>query len=239
MKKSSKVILIALCAVALVCGSIFGTLAYLTDDDAVVNTFTVGKIDISFDELDTDSDDNADDNVTVGTTIRDKANAYHLLPGHSYVKDPTVHVTKGSEACYVFVTVDNRIADIEWNDDNTSPTIAEQMAAKGWTLLVDDGGAQVKKDGLSVYSYAGPKSTNGVVPKNTEADTDLTVFETFRIDGSNVIARGDATGDAPTGFFYLDDYATVGENGKAITVKAYAVQADGFANAYAAWDANF
>ena len=45
MNKTTKSLLICLCAVMLVIGSVFGTLAYLTDSDSAVNTFTVGNAD--------------------------------------------------------------------------------------------------------------------------------------------------------------------------------------------------
>ena len=44
--------------------------------------------------------------------------------------DPTVHVKKPSEPCYVCVKVDNKIAGIE-----TGTTIASQILANGWTEL--------------------------------------------------------------------------------------------------------
>ena len=76
----------------------FGTVAYMTDRDQVVNTFTVGNIDIIVDEKNVDLDVGPD-----GVTVpeRDQANDYKLLPGMEYEKDPTITVIKGSEACYV------------------------------------------------------------------------------------------------------------------------------------------
>ena len=156
--KKSKVLLTLMCAVALVVTSVFGTLAYLTSTDEVVNTFTVGKVVITLDEQDVDDSDN-DKN----TTERDKANAYHLLPGHEYVKDPTVHVDANSESCYVFVKVENGIANIEAEGNNT---IAKQIVAKGWTALDGQTG---------VYYKTWTKGS---------ANTDLVVFEKFQIAGT-------------------------------------------------------
>ena len=95
--KKTKAILMALCAVLLVAASVMGTLAYLTSTDEVVNTFTVGNVVITMDETDFDN--------STPTAERDKANVYHLLPGHEYVKDPIVHVDADSEDCYLFVEV--------------------------------------------------------------------------------------------------------------------------------------
>ena len=43
-KKAKKVVALLLCAVLLVVGSVTGTMAYLTANDTVTNTFTVGKV---------------------------------------------------------------------------------------------------------------------------------------------------------------------------------------------------
>ncbi|MBQ7313552.1 MAG: hypothetical protein IJW81_08225, partial [Clostridia bacterium] len=96
-----------LSAAALVTASVFGTMAYLTDEEAVTNTFTVGKVGLTLDELDVDNDGDTTDNITVDNTVRDQANEYHLLPGHTYIKDPTVHIDETSEDCWVFVKVEN------------------------------------------------------------------------------------------------------------------------------------
>ena len=210
--KKSKAILMALCAVLLVAASVMGTLAYLTSTDTVTNTFTVGNVKITLDEKDTDNDLNKADNVTVNSVIRDKANAYKLLPGHEYEKDPTIHVASTSEDCYLFVKVVNGIAAIEAADTDTSKTsIAAQMEAKGWDA-VD------AANGIYVYADAQGK------PAAVTAGSDVVVFKNFKISG-------DVDNDT------LNTY-----NNKTIVVTAYAVQADGFADKTAAqiWgDAGF
>ena len=87
MKKKTKALMLVLCAVLLVTASVLGTMAYLTSTDEVVNTFTVGQVAITLDEAKVNPDGTA-----VTPAERVKANAYHLLPGHAYTKDPTVHV---------------------------------------------------------------------------------------------------------------------------------------------------
>ena len=124
--KMRKVLLAVCCAALLVCVTIGATVAYLTSQDTVTNTFTVGKVQITLDEAKA----NADGSL-VPNAERVKANSYKLLPGHTYTKDPTVHVAAGSEDCWLFVKVVNGIADIE--DENN--TIADQMTANGWTLV--------------------------------------------------------------------------------------------------------
>lgn len=228
MKKQSKVLVALLCAAMLVVGSVLGTLAYFTDTESATNTFTVGKVELTLDEADTDDS-------TAGKE-RDQANEYHLIPGQEYAKDPTVHVTAGSENCYVFVTVKNEIAKLE----DSANTIATQMAAKGWSIMKKDG-TDVTYNGLPVYVHRG--NDTSATPKanlivKSENQTDLIVFEKFKIDGSKVINRDGATGTAPDGKVYIDDYKTEGEN-NVIAVTAYAVQADGFDTALDAWESTF
>lgn len=148
MGKKTKALLLALCAVALVVTTVFSTMAYLTSNDSVTNTFTVGKVAITLDETD----------VTNNTSSRVKTNAYHLLPGNTYTKDPTVHVAANSEDSWIFVKVDNQIANIEANE-----TIAAQIEANGWTALTGVAGVYYKE--------------------YTKQDTvkDLVVFENFTI----------------------------------------------------------
>lgn len=131
--KKSKAILMVVCAMLLVAASVMGTLAYLTSTpEAVVNTFTVGKVAITMDEKDVD-------NSTTGAD-RDTANSYKLMPGHEYEKDPTIHVDSTSEPCYLFVKVVNDIAAIEAKGDTT---VAAQMTANGWEAVEDQTGVFV------------------------------------------------------------------------------------------------
>ena len=157
MKTRSKALLLTLCAVLLVTASVLGTMAYLTSTDEVVNTFTVGSVAITLDETDVDgSTPNAE---------RDKANAYKLMPGHTYTKDPIVHVASTSEDCYLFVKVVNEIAAIEGEQ-----TVAAQMDAKGWVAV--DGA-----DGVYVY-------TQNRAPAVVAGGSSVTVFDNFTISGT-------------------------------------------------------
>ena len=77
-------------ALALALG-IGGTVAWLTAQTSpVVNTFTVGDINITLAET--------------GTT--NNAKNYTFVPGDTLAKDPKVTVTAGSEDCYLFVKVE-------------------------------------------------------------------------------------------------------------------------------------
>ena len=102
--KMKKLLVLALCLVTIASISVVATLAYFTDNDSVTNTFTVGKVGIKLDEAKTN-----EYGVEVEGADRVQGNEYKAIPGHVYVKDPTVTVEKDSEASYIrmLVTVNN------------------------------------------------------------------------------------------------------------------------------------
>lgn len=210
MKKTKKIVALFLAAVMLVCTTVAATVAYLTSKTEIVNnTFTVGNVTITLDEKDTDNDTVLTDNNSVHGEVRDLANQYHLMPGKSYEKDPTVWVKAGSEKCYVFVKVVNNIANIEATD---VATIAQQMDTNGWKAI---GSAEYP----NVYYRE-------VAVDVSEATTDesLPVFSSFKV-------KGDITNTQ------LAAYSTETDATKVVTVEAYAIQAEGFGTALAAWEA--
>lgn len=215
MKTKNKALLLSLCAVLLVAASVLGTMAYLTSQDAVTNTFSVGSVAITMDESDVD-------NSTEGENDRDKANNYKLLPGHQYTKDPIIHVASTSENCYLFVIVKNEIAAIE-SDAAGDKTVAAQIVANGWNEV------GTTADG-TLYVYGAVTDPTAVA-----GGANKTVFTTFKIDGDKVVNVSDGK-TVPEGKFDLSGYA-----GKTIIVTAYAVQVDGFEDAAAAaiWNTAF
>lgn len=160
MKTARKALMLILCAALLVSATVMGTLAYLTSQtDTVTNTFTVGNVAITLDEAKVDVYGKA-----VTPAERGQANTYKLIPGHTYVKDPTVHVAAGSENCWLFVKVTDEIAAIQ---DTT--TVATQMATNGWTAVA---GAE------GVYAYS----------SIVNAGANVKVFENFKIKGDVDVA---------------------------------------------------
>ena len=156
MKEKTKALALALCAVLLVTGSVLTTLAFLKDSDAVVNTFTIGQVDIELDEAE------VDEYGCVKGDTRLKANTYKLIPGHSYTKDPTVHFAAGSEASWLFVKVENGLADIEAGD-----TIVTQILSNGWTALTGQSGVYYRQAAANTGTAA----------------VDYPVFGSFTLDG--------------------------------------------------------
>lgn len=128
MKTARKALMLIICAALLVSATVMGTLAYLTSDDTVTNTFSIGKVEITLTEAPVGENGKKIDGDRV------KANKYKLYPGKEYDKDPTVFVDANSEDCYIYVTVANGISAIEGDT-----TIAAQMATKGWTEIGNTG----------------------------------------------------------------------------------------------------
>lgn len=86
---SNKTVAILLALVLAIGCAVGGTLAWLiSQTESVVNTFTYGDIDIDLTE-------------TTGTE-------YKIIPGVNISKDPKVTVTAGSEACWLFVKVEEQ-----------------------------------------------------------------------------------------------------------------------------------
>lgn len=191
MRTKTKALVLAFCAVLLVVTTVFVTMAFLTSKDSVKNTFTVGNVAITLDELDVDDDANKADNVTAADgTIRDKANQYKLIPGKSYTKDPTIHVDDNSERCWLFVKVENGLENAE-ADGNT--TIAAQMTANGWTAVAGESG---------VYAYK----------ETVSAGADVLVFESFKIAGNtDVEAFQDASIDVTAYAVQSEGFETAAE----------------------------
>ena len=128
-KKLTKAIVLAACALLLVAGTVMGTVAYLTSTKSVSNTFTYGNVSITMSET-TDA-------------------AHKLIPGQTNEKDTTIHVTAGSEKCYLFAKVTD-VANVTYN------------FATGWSKLGDTG----------VYYY------NTTVDAS-ESQKDVKVLESF------------------------------------------------------------
>lgn len=212
-----KKLMTALALILVVAMSVAGTYAYLTSTQTVTNTFTVGKVAIKLDEAKTNTDgvkvdksgeplaEGAADYRIPNDTDKTSGNAYKLMPGHTYVKDPTVHVVANSENSWVFVKVVNGISTFESTDaDYTS--IANQITANDWAQLKDSKGNDV----------------TGVYYKNYTKGTTVTnypVFSQFKIaDNADKVSGWDSVNT---------------DNNVVIT--AYAIQKDGFNDAYTAW----
>lgn len=125
MNKTKKIIALVLALVLVCAGSVFATVAYLTAQDTVENTFTVGNIGITLDETKVNPD-----GTPVEPEERVEENNYHLVPGSTYTKDPTLTVAKGSEEAYVRMLV-----QVEALDQLKEALPQEEYYANGIFLL--------------------------------------------------------------------------------------------------------
>lgn len=222
MKNMKRILVTLVAAVLLMAVTVAGTLAYLqAQTEKVVNTFTYGNVKFDLkgglDEALVNDYGQPINNDTDKTVVeltaapRVMKNDYKLIPGHNYTKDPTVHIAAGSEPCWVFVKVDNGIADIEAEG---STTIAAQMTANKWVQLkvTDKNGDEVEVPNVFYYATI-------VDNLNATAKKDLIVFSSFTLNGTIEENK-------------IDDYTEA-----QVVIDAYLIQADGLTTAQAAWAA--
>ena len=218
--KRSKVLLTLLCAVALVATSVFGTLAYLTDKESVTNTFTVGQVGIKLDEAKVDVNGKPDGTNRWQPTTEDPAQEYHLLPGHTYTKDPTVTVDAGSERAYV-----RMLATITYKAE------ADAVFAKYQTDALFAPWLDINSNWI----------VNGA-PVTEEDVVAGTISRTYEFRYKSDVAKSATATKLPALFTTLTVPGAVTNEEIAhlqdmvISVEAHAIQADGFTNAADAWD---
>ena len=212
--KKFKALLVVACALLLVAASVFGTMAYLTSTDTVTNTFTVGKVAIKLDEAKVDAD-----GKPVTPAERVKENSYKLLPGHTYTKDPTVTVEAGSEASYVL-----------------------QMVTVTFDKVLTDAQLATQLDGIFTGYDANWVRNDKKVETKTKDGAKYPVI-TYEYRYKDKVAATTTDTKLPALFTEIkvpetwtnDDLAALGNI--EINIVAHAIQADGFADADAAWAA--
>ena len=229
--KPRRILLTLACAVLLVSLSVGATLAYLTSEDSAKNTFTVGQVKITLDEQPVDENGRAVDGKRL------QKNEYHLMPGFTYDKDPTIHVDSESELCWVWAMIE--VAPTA----GSTTTIANIRDLIGYP--VEEGAAKTHL-GLNQLvtggvfnpnnAYDGPVYEGATETWTTEkirlvqwpgenqnyflvcylqpqqADADLVLFEKLNIPAE------------------WDNTEIIKLNNTEINITAYAIQADGFDN---------
>lgn len=170
-----KKVLSIVAVVLVLCCAIGGTLAWLTDKtDPVVNTFTVGDINIELTES---------ENLNL-----------KMVPGNTITKDPKVTVKANSEACWLFVKVEESA-----NFDN----FMTYAMADGWTALPDVAGVYYRE--VAATTAATDFSVlqgNSVSVKDTVTKADLNAltqntfptltFTAYAVQKDNVNSAADA-----------------------------------------------
>lgn len=183
--------LILVLALALIVGVAGGaTFAWLTaKSDTVVNTFTYGDINITLAES-TGSD-------------------YKIIPGVDIGKDPKVTVKAGSEACWLFVKVDEE----NW----PTPTYGEgENAVRKVNYDIADG--WTKGDGTNI-----PANVYYREVAADAADQEFPVLKDNKITVSDTLTKID-----------IKDILTTTPK---LSITAYAIQKDGMDTAAKAWAA--
>ena len=253
-KKLLTAALLTFCAIALVVSSVLTTIALLTSSSGVSNVFTVGDVKISMYETKVNSKGqpiNANGEVIAekgGAPIKVDTNSYHLIPGETYTKDPTIYINSGElDDMYLFVKSTNMIRSAEagnYNDrkrdsngnktdsTHTPLSMREQMLEYGWVEFVRSG------DGVEIVWVYGTRDANGVITP--------TPVNSTTIQKKNGVDR-DVAGE-----FRLCDNFTVYEHAQvslygaaSVTFTGFAIQKTGFTGdslqgqdlTKAAWDA--
>ena len=245
---------ILLCMTLVALAAIGATFAYLTSTDSVTNTFTVGnvKIDLIESSLHREnagvangatSDSELWSNVnkegtnntskykagdTFYTDAQIEANAAEykcenvkLLPGESYHKMPYVKNT-GSEDAYIRIRV-MIPADLDTAILNSSMYTSTALNNKEFTMAYDNSGT-VERNSVKYNVYTFTR----IDPLAAGAMTYWNVWGTIHMDTTVTSAQSEKlfgeNGPYPNGVF-------------PVLVEADAIQAEGFANAAAAWAA--
>ncbi len=205
--KRIKPVVLTLCAVLVVAATIFGTVAYLTDTSEITNTFTVGKVKLTLDEAVVGTDGVA----TGGRT--DEGNAYHLIPGQNYIKDPTVTVSADSEEAYVRMMLTLTCAS-ELDAIFTS-VMTELFEGYDDTVWVYETETPDTANNTVTYEF---RYANTVDPQGTAQVLDP-LFDKLTVPAALTGAQLETISNLK------------------ITVQAHAIQATGFADADEAWNA--
>lgn len=200
-KKAVKLLSILLAAALLIGASIGGTLAYLSaKSDTVVNTFTVGNINITLKETGAKE---------TGTDTGIFAKSLKMVPGNDIAKDPTVTVEGGSEDCYLFVKITEgdeaaKLIATTSNKDNNGGTYITYDVATGWTAV----------DGEDSVYY-----------RTVSADTEDQHFYILSAgDAAKGLEKGYVHVEETVTKAMMDNDTNVGE--LSLTFTAYAVQKD-------------
>lgn len=230
MKKGTKALLLSFCAVVLVVGSVLGTMAYLTDNDTVTNTFTVGKVDIDLKETQVKTDGTVADPTASNPPMTDEGNAYHLIPGHTYKKDPTVTVKAGSESAYIKMTVTvNFASELDKIVKESGKSLAEILTGYDSTKWTLKSNTEDKTNNTRTYEFWYCTTVAG--EKDGTAQ-DVVLEPLF----TNIVVPGSVTNEDLAKLYTLNDDDSIKDKME-IVVKAYAMQADGFDTAEDAWAA--
>ena len=237
-KTKTKALLMSLCAVLLVAASVLGTMAYLTDSKDVKNTFTVGNVAINLDEAKVDENGTQVVDKDGNPVARVTENEYKLLPGHTYVKDPTVTVLKPSVESYVRMKV-------TFNNADKIIALCTDPEFEGEVTGVENAFPLIR---MVNFVKANAAKWDGIIPDNMVDTEDMLANSKYFVKGTDntltyyfyyngTVAARDGNVVLPTLFdsIKVPTWVTGDQLAKLkdfqINVVAEAIQADGFVDA--------
>ena len=241
MKK--KIFAITLCVAMLAIMVVSGTMAYFTDTQAQTNTFTAGKVDIILYETKVEKDTDKEserygDLVSTGEKTQ-KDQTYHLFPGMTVDKDPTIRVEKGSEDAFIAakVTVNNVAGKDVWSLIGVeSYPEGHMLALQGF---LSGGCAEVGavpqedhplnlRNGIYVYGDGTYSVWQEVINNNDQYTYVFYVFIEEAMSAQEEVVLFNQMHINPA--WTNEDMEIM--NTMSIEVEAYGVQANGFTNCY-------
>lgn len=193
MTLRKKLLITIACLSVILCTLVTGTIAWLTDKTgSVTNTFTPSNISISL----TENESN-----------------FKMVPGTTIKKDPKVTVAANSEACWLFVKVEENLGAWAGNDAKFSDYLTYSVITgnEGWTALVGHEGVYYREVSTST------------------AQQDFPVLEDNQIAVSSSVTKG------MMDVLYNQDGSVKETKLPTLTLTAYACQREGFADATTAW----
>ena len=200
---------LTLSAIVLVVATVLTTVAFLSHQASVTNTFTMGNVMIHLYESKVDEHGIKIDDDENSDGMKDSiGNTYKLSPNGTYSKDPTVYVMPESDECILFVQVQNGIRDSEASNGDGYTPMAVQMEENGWKIIGRNalGNVYVYNGNPDALEYPSDKY-GSVVPDRTDKHV-FDLFEQFKIK---------------------DNATREGVEGKTLIINAYAIQEESFA----------
>lgn len=212
--------------VALLATCFAGTYAYLIDSEAQKNTFTTGNVYISMNEAVVEKEEATGNLVATGERTEEDQE-YHLFPGMTVTKDPTIYV-EGTEAAYVAakVTVTGNLYDLIGMADTDMIDI-HKVASGG--LLDAIPTAKSDWNGLTWVH----ETTDCVIYQKADKANNTWVLYIF-MNGPQAVDTKIELFDTLTIPAEWDNEEMAKINNMEIHVQAFATQTNGFADCYAA-----
>ena len=190
MTMRKKLLITIACLSVILCTLVTGTIAWLiADTDPIENKFTPSNISISLTETKKD---------------------FKMVPGTTFKKDPVVTVAPNSEACYLFVQINENLG--------------------AWDAL-----GKAFTDYLTYTVAAGWESLNGYVGVYYRTVSTSGNQQDFHVLADDQVTVGTSVTKGMMDMLYNQDGSVKEAVLPTLTFTAYACQGEGFDSAAAAW----